>query len=124
VVSIFAGLALLLAAIGLYGLLAFQVTCRTREFGVRIALGALPRQVLTQVLSAGLRLLAGGVILGLAGALLLGRLLSTLLYRTPVFDPPVLGVVALLLCVITLIACWLPAWRATRVDPLIALRAE
>ncbi|HUR56166.1 MAG TPA: ABC transporter permease [Opitutaceae bacterium] len=122
--AIFAGLALVLAAVGLYGVLAFQVSRRTREFGIRMALGALQSQVMTLVLRRGLRLLAIGVALGLAGALALGKILGAMLYRTDPLDPVVLGGVTALLSVIALFACWLPARRATKVSPIAALRAE
>ncbi len=122
--AIFAGLALLLAAVGLYGVLAYQVSRRTREFGIRLALGSLTSQITTLVLRRGLRLLAAGLAVGLLGALALGRVLGTLLYRTSSFDPAVVGGVAGLLGVVALLACWLPARRAARVNPLIALRAD
>ena len=122
--TVFAGVALLLAAIGLYGVLAFQVSRRAREFGVRMALGALQRQVLLLVLGRGLRFLAIGLVLGMVGAWVLGRLLQSLLYETDAFDLPIAGAVTLLLGGVALLACWLPARRATRVDPLVALRAE
>ena len=122
--TIFAGLALLLAAIGLYGVLAYQVSRRTREFGIRIALGALNSQVLTLVLRRGVRLLALGLAFGLLGALAIGRVLSSLLYQTSAFDPLVFSAVTVLLAVIALAACLLPALRATKVDPMVALRAE
>jgi putative ABC transport system permease protein len=122
--TIFAGVALLLAAVGLYGVVAFQVNRRTREFGIRIALGALRSQVMTHVLRRGLRLLALGAGLGLVGALALGRILGALLYQTSAMDPVVFGSVTALLAVIALVACWLPARRAMKVNPMIALRAE
>jgi putative ABC transport system permease protein len=120
----FAGLALLLAAIGLYGVLAFQVTRRTREFGIRLALGALHSQVIAMVLRRGVALLAIGVAIGLLGALALGRLLGSLLYQTSSFDTAVVGTVTLALAVVAMFACWLPARRVSKVNPLIALRAE
>jgi putative ABC transport system permease protein len=122
--AIFAGLALVLASVGLYGVLAFQVSRRTREFGIRMALGALHSQVLTLVLRRGLRLLALGVVLGLGGALALGKILGSLLYQTNAIDPVVFGGVTALLALIALVACWLPARRATKVNPMVALRAE
>ena len=122
--AVFAGLALLLATVGLYGVLAYQVSRRTREFGIRFALGALHAQVMALVLRRGLRLLALGIGLGLLGALALGRVLGSLLYRTSSFDPLVLGGVTVLLAIIALLACWLPARRATRVNPMVALRSE
>jgi predicted permease len=122
--AVFAGLALLLAAIGLYGILAYQVAQRTREFGIRLALGAVHAQIVGLVLQHGLRLFAMGAVLGLLGALALGQILGSLLYRTSPFDPTILGAVTAILAVIALGACWLPARRATRVDPMNALRAE
>lgn len=122
--AIFAGLALLLAAVGLYGVLAYQVAQRTREFGIRLALGALHTQILSLVLRHGLKLFALGALLGLGGALALGRILGTLLYRTSAFDAAVFGGVTVLLGAIALVASFLPARRATRVDPMQALRSE
>ncbi len=122
--AIFAGLALLLAAVGLYGVLAYQVSRRTREFGIRLALGALHSQMMALVLGRGLKLLGLGLLIGTAGSLALGRVLGTLLYRTSAFDPVVFGGVAALLALVSLVACWLPARRAARVDPIIALRSD
>jgi len=122
--AVFAGLALLLAAIGLYGVLAYQVSRRTREFGIRIALGALNSQVLALVLRRGLRLLALGLAFGLLGAITVGRVLGSLLYQTSSFDPLVFTGVTILLTLIALAACLLPARRATKVNPMVALRAE
>lgn len=122
--SIFAGLALLLAAIGLYGVLAYQVNRRTREFGIRIALGALRTQLVQLVLRRGLRLVGTGVVLGLMGAFALGRVLGSLLYQTSAFDAGVIAAVTGLLALVALLASWLPARRAARVDPMTALRAE
>jgi predicted permease len=122
--SLFAGSALLLAATGVYGLLAYTVANRTREFGVRIALGATPRDVLRMVLGRGLRLAAWGVAAGLAGSLALSRLISGLLYGVQPNDALTLATVSLLLVSVTLVACYVPAWRAARVDPQVALRHE
>jgi len=113
-----------LAAVGLYGVLAYQVAQRTREFGIRLALGAVHNQIVGLVLRHGLRLFALGAILGLVAALGLGRLLGSLLYQTRSFDPVILGSVTALLGIIALGACWLPARRATKVDPITALRAD
>jgi putative ABC transport system permease protein len=122
--AVFAGLALLLASVGLYGVLAYQVSRRTREFGIRIALGALQSQLLSLVLRRGLRLLAFGTVLGLIAALAAGRVLGSLLYETSSFDPLILAGVVVLLAVVALTATLLPARRATRVNPVDALRSE
>ena len=122
--TVFAGLALLLATIGLYGVLAFQVGRRTREFGIRMALGALHANVIALVLRRGLRLIGMGLALGVLGALALGRVLGALLYRTSAIDPLVFGSVSSVFALVALLACWLPARRATKVDPITALRAE
>jgi putative ABC transport system permease protein len=123
-VSLFALLALLLAAIGLYGVLSYLVTQRTREIGVRLALGAQRGNVLALVVGNGMRLALAGVVLGLVAALMLTRVLRSLLYEIQPTDPWTLTGVSLLLILITLMACWLPAWRASRVNPMEALRYE
>jgi putative ABC transport system permease protein len=120
----FASLALLLAAVGVYGLVSFSVSQRTSEMGVRLALGASPRQVGALVLRQGLTLAVLGVALGLAIAALGGRLLATLLYETSATDPAVYSALALLLLTIAALACYVPARRAMRVDPMRALRAD
>jgi predicted permease len=122
--SLFAVLALLLAGIGLYGLIAYSVAQRTREFGIRYALGAQVRDVLHLVLGQGIRLTALGLVLGLLGAAAVARLMETLLFQTTVYDPLVFGGVVVLLGAIGLLAALLPALRATRADPVAALRAE
>jgi putative ABC transport system permease protein len=122
--GLFALLALLLAAIGLYGLIAYSVAQRTREFGIRYALGAQVRDVLRLVVGQGARLTALGLALGLLAAAAVARLMETLLFRTKAYDPFVFGGVALLLATIGLIAALLPALRATKADPVAALRAE
>jgi putative ABC transport system permease protein len=122
--SLFAALALLLAGIGLYGLIAYSVEQRTREFGIRTALGASPREVLALVLGEGTRLIASGLALGLVGSFSVARVLRTLIFETSPHDPAVFLLAPLLLAIVALLACWLPARRATRVDPMVALRAE
>jgi putative ABC transport system permease protein len=122
--SLFALLALLLAAIGLYGLIAYSVAQRTREFGIRYALGAQVGDVLRLVMGQGARLTALGLVLGLLAAAGVARLMETLLFRTKAYDPFVFVGVALVLAVIGLLAALLPALRATKADPVAALRAE
>ena len=122
--SFFALLALLLAAIGLYGLIAYSVSQRTREFGIRFALGAQIRDVLGLVLGQGARLTAFGLILGLLATIAVARLMQTLLFRTTAYDPIVFGGVISILSIIALVAALLPAIRATKADPVKALRVE
>ena len=121
---VFALAALLLAAIGIYGLMAYAVTQRTQEIGIRMALGALPRDVLALVVREGMLLAALGIAVGLGGAFAASRLLASLLYGVTPTDPTTFVSVALLLGAVAFLACWLPARRAARVDPLVALRAE
>jgi ABC-type antimicrobial peptide transport system permease subunit len=122
--AVFALLALALAAVGIYGVLAFSVAERTREIGVRMALGAQTSDVPRMVLKQGLQLAGGGIVIGLLAALALGRLIGSLLYGVRAHDPLTYVAVALVLIVVALLACWIPARRATRIDPLIALRTE
>jgi ABC-type antimicrobial peptide transport system permease subunit len=122
--SLFAVVALLLAAVGLYGVMAALVAQRRREIGVRMALGAGRREVLRAVLGRGLALALGATALGLAAAFALARLLSSLLYGVSPADPWVYGGVPALLTAVALAACWLPARRAARTDPLAAIRYE
>jgi putative ABC transport system permease protein len=120
----FAAVALLLAAIGIYGVMSFAVAQRTHEIGLRMALGAGPRQVLRLVLQEGMLLAFGGLVIGLAGAYFVGRTMKSILYGVAAIDPIALSIVAVVLLVAAVLACYLPARRATRVDPLIALRCE
>ena len=124
VLALFAITATLIATCGLYGLMAYAVTQRRREIGVRMALGAEPRDVLRLVLSRALRIVIAGVIVGLAGAAGVTRVLQTFLFDVTPTDPVAFTVVTLLLLAVGLIAAWLPARRATRIDPWAALRAE
>jgi predicted permease len=122
--GIFAGVALLLAAIGTYGVLSYAVAQRQREIGIRMALGAQRRQIGTQFLSLGLRLLAAGTILGVIGAWWAGRAMQSVLFDVPTLPVATLLGTALLMSAVSLVACLIPARRATKVDPMIALRAE
>jgi predicted permease len=123
-VSCFAGVALLLAAVGIYGVLAFSVTSRTREFGVRLALGATNRNVLLLVLRQGVGWSLVGLALGIAGAVAGGRLLSGMLYGVSPIDATTFVSVALGLTAVVVAACVVPAARAMRVDPIATMRAE
>jgi predicted permease len=123
-VAILGGLALLLACIGLYGVMSYAVSQSTRELGLRMALGAGASTVLRLVLSRGLGLMAAGVVIGVAVALGLTRLLGNLLYQVSPRDPLAFGAAFAVMTIAALAACFLPAWRATRTDPMRALRAE
>jgi ABC-type antimicrobial peptide transport system permease subunit len=122
--TIFAALAVTIAAVGVYAVLSFGVSQRTREIGVRMALGAQPRAVLALVLGGGLRLTLAGVALGTLAGMLGARAIEKLLFQVTPGDPLVLTGVAALLVVIALLAMYFPARRAARVDPVVALRTE
>ena len=123
-VTSFGGLALLIAGVGIAGVLAFSVSSRTGEIGIRMSLGADAFRVKRMVLGEGWVLLAGGLLLGLIGSLLAGRLLSKLLYGVTPGDPLTVSLVALVMATVGTLACWIPAGRAARVEPATALRAE
>ena len=120
----FASLALVLASLGLYGVLSYSVTQRSREIGLRMALGASASSVIRMIVARGLSLTAIGLVIGLVAASLATRAMKNLLYGVASTDPATFGSVALLLGIIALIACWAPARRASRVDPITVLREE
>ena len=122
--GLFAALALLLATVGIYGLIAYSIEQRTREFGIRTALGASPREVLALVFREGAMPLALGLTLGIAASFAAARLLRTMVFDISLRDPQVFVLAPLLLAAVGLLACWFPARRAAKIDPMIALRAE
>jgi ABC-type antimicrobial peptide transport system permease subunit len=122
--TLFAMLALGLAAIGIYGVLAYLVTQGTRELGIRLALGATPRDLLLLVVRQGMSVAAAGMVLGLAGALALTRFMRALLFGVQASDPMTFVSIALTLTLVALVACYVPARRAASIDPIVSLRAD
>jgi putative ABC transport system permease protein len=118
----FAALALVLASVGLYSVIAYAVAQRTAEIGIRMALGAQARQVVGMVMRSGLRLVVVGLVVGLAAAAGAARLIQTLLFQVQPLDPVIYGAVAVLFGVVASLACLVPSLRAARIDPLVALR--
>jgi putative ABC transport system permease protein len=123
-IGMFALLALALAAVGVYGLISYTVTQRTREIGIRVALGAAPRQVIVPVIREGIVLALAGIGIGLAGAFAAARAMSAFLFGVGATDPFTLSAVALLMLLVAAAASYIPSRRALRIDPVIALRAE
>ena len=123
-IGAFAGLALLLAAIGTYGVLSYMVAERRREIGIRLALGADHSRVLAQVMKQGLLLTAIGLVVGLAGAFGVNRLIASLLFGVQPTDAPTMVAVVATIAGVAAIACWVPAWRASRLDPNVVLRED
>jgi ABC-type antimicrobial peptide transport system permease subunit len=123
-VGLFAGLAIVLAMIGTYGVISYSVTQRSAEFGLRMALGAQQRDLLRLVLSQAAVLVLTGTTLGIALTLMLSRLLQNMIYEVSPFDPLTFASVGLMVILVAMLACYLPARRATRANPTTALRAE
>ncbi len=122
--TLFAGVALGLAAIGVYGVIAYLVSQGTREVGIRMALGATPKEILLLVVRQGMTVAIVGVVAGLAGALVAARFMTSLLYGVSATDPMTFTSIAVLLCLTALLASYVPARRAARIDPMISLRSE
>jgi putative ABC transport system permease protein len=123
-IGVFAGLATILAAVGIYGLIAYTVSQRTHEIGVRMALGAGAGDVLRLVLMRGLKLVVSGMAIGIAGALALTRVMESLLFEVSSTDPLMFAIISTVLTVVGMMSCFLPAYKAVRIDPMIALRCE
>ena len=122
--AIFGVVGLFLVTVGVYSLLAYTTSRKTREIGIRLALGAQVADVVALILAKGLRLVVAGIALGLGGVLLMGRLITAQLWHVSASDPATLAGVAVLMLGTGVLACWIPAARASRVDPLVAIRYE
>jgi ABC-type antimicrobial peptide transport system permease subunit len=122
--GIFSFVAAVLAGVGIYGVMAYSVALRTRELGVRVALGASSARIMSLVLAEGLGLAAAGIVLGVIGAFAMGRAMRTMLYGVSATDPVTIAAIAVLAAVVAVAASVVPAWRAVRIDPNTALRAE
>jgi putative ABC transport system permease protein len=124
ILAVFAGVALLLASVGIYGVMAYTFSQRTHEIGVRVALGAQRSDILRMALGEGMLLVAIGLGVGLIGAAIVTRFLRSMLFSVTATDPLTFASIALLLAAVALLACFIPAQRATQVDPLVALRED
>ena len=122
--AVFAGAALVLACLGMYGVISYSVARRTNEMGIRIALGAQASHVSMLVLRQGLRPVVGGLLVGVAAALAAGQLIGSFLFGTQAYDPAAISVVVVMLLLVAVAACWAPARRASQIDPMAALRDE